>query len=239
MRVIANERTSCSRRPNENTQTITPARQIRPRMRGRQKSHFSDALDETQRFGAVGCLVGCLSQDLFDDKTAEAVPGQYQLARPKIRFHQQQIKHIGRTVGQLHRRAIPARHGRIIAHGVNGQAFDVLRQPSRPEGGFILGRLPRGASVAAKAMEENRVGAFLPPCFGDPKNLCHLRPRRGLTDRCLVTPNRGTSHRAVHLMVASDRSWQAATAIIGVYNRISFHYLVYKGHLICNIHIYT
>jgi hypothetical protein len=76
-------------------------------MRSRQKSHLPDAVYKAQSTGAVGCRIRCLSQKLFDDKGAEAVPGQNQLAFPKISFHQQQIEHIGRAVGQFHRRAVP------------------------------------------------------------------------------------------------------------------------------------
>ena len=181
MLVIAKERTCCSRRPNENAQTVAPARQIRPGMRGRQKGHFSHALDETQCFGAVGCLIRCLSQDLFDDKTAETVPGQYQLARPKIRFHQQQIEHIGRTVGSIPSpsRASPTRAPHSPRSKPTGLRCPEPAKPARkrhhPCG------LPRALSVAAEAVEENHVGALRPPRFGDQKQVCHLRPRRGLT----------------------------------------------------------
>ena len=231
MRVIAKERTRRSRRPNENAQPVAPARQIRPGMRRREENHFSDALDEAQSFGVVRCRIRRLSQELLDDKTAETVPDQNQLARPKVGIHQQLIEHIGRTVGQFHRRAVPARHGRLIAHGVNRQAFDVLSQPSRPERGLVWASTPRGLSVAAEAVEENHVGALLPLCFGDREKLCHLRPRRGLTDRCPPRPkrrhwrlHRGFSasnqghHTAVHLMaasVASGRPCQGCHRVFG------------------------
>jgi len=52
----------------------------------------------------------------------------------------------------------------------------VLSKTDLGKGGVILCGLPRGESVAPKTMEENRVGAFLPPRFGDLKKLCHLHP---------------------------------------------------------------
>jgi hypothetical protein len=103
MRVIAKERTGRSRWSNENTQTIAPAGQIRPDMWSRQKYHLAHTLDKTMSVCALSRRVRRLSQNLFDDKAAETVADQNQLAFPKIRFHQQQIEDIGRTVGQFHR----------------------------------------------------------------------------------------------------------------------------------------
>jgi hypothetical protein len=86
------------------------------------------------------------------------VSDEDQLAFSQARIHEEQLEHIGRAIGEMHRRAAPSRHRRFIIDGQDGEPFNILGEPFRPNRAFGRRARPCSARIASKPVHENHAG---------------------------------------------------------------------------------
>lgn len=127
--IVRDQRPGYRGRPSQESKPLQPATLLRSGVRGGQKHHLGDAIQQRGGFGPPPFLPLQIQHDLLDEQATETVADESDRAIAQTGLAEQAFEDIDGTVLQRHRRAQPIGRWCFIAERIDGQPLDIPRQP--------------------------------------------------------------------------------------------------------------